>query len=71
MTYLEHELISDEAQRLYRGRPARRRVDSGVRSSKSRPVGVEMSGRVPKDDAEVRSLTESLSRSDRKLVFKL
>ena len=34
-------------------------------------MGDGTSGNVPKDDDEVRSLTKSLSGSDRKLMFEL
>ena len=63
--------MDDETQTLQRDRPARREVGSDTQSSSSQFVRDKMSGGIVKDVNEVRSLIESVSRSNRKVIFEL
>ena len=68
-TYLEHVWIDDEAQGLQRGKPIWREVGSGIWSSGSLPVGDGTNDGMSKDGDKVRLLTESVSRSNKKLYW--
>ena len=71
MTCLECAWISDETQRLQRGKPAKRGVGSSTWTSRSQPEEETTSSGIPKNNSEVRSLTERVSESDKRLIFEL
>ena len=71
MTYLECAWIGDKTQKLQRGKPVQRRVGSGVQSSGSQFMGDGTSSGIAKDDNKVRSLIESVSGLEPKLMFEL
>ena len=62
-------LFGDEAWRLHRGKPTPRGVRRNLQSFGSRLVGDRTSSIVLKDKDIVWSLTESVSRSDQKIVL--
>ena len=71
MSYLEHTWTGDETSRLQRSNLGRRGVESSAQNFGSWPMGDGTSGDVLEDGDEVRSLTESVSGSDRKFEFEL